>query len=153
MASHETLLQRQERIAAHLQLIEDPQERLAFIQDRVRKRAPFSAERRIDALRVPGCTTKVWLHCTSQGGLCIFEVDSESSMVRGLAALISDVYSGAYAEEIAAFNCTVTTVLNLDRFVSPTRLHGLDRLQETIRTHARSLLAAQPSAAEAQGSR
>jgi cysteine desulfuration protein SufE len=132
---------RQNRLVDQLRLFEDPQERLAFIQERARKAPPLAEEFRTEAHRVSGCATRVWIRCTSEGAVCTFEVDSESSMVRGLALLVCEVYSGCAATDITGFTCTLPALAGLDRVVTPTRLHGLSKVQEVIRGFAHSVTA------------
>lgn len=60
-------------------------------------------------------------------------------MVRGLALLVCEVYSDCEAAEIAAFECTLLEEAGLHRSVTPTRLHGLGRLQDSIRSFARRI--------------
>lgn len=134
---------------ARLRLIEDPQERLAYVQERARKAPPLSEEFRTESHRVSGCVTRVWMRCTFAEGVCTYEVDSESSMVRGLALLVCEVYSGCRASDITGFCSTLLQLAGLDRVVTPTRLYGLSRVEELIRQFARSaalLLSADSSA-------
>jgi cysteine desulfuration protein SufE len=131
--------QNEDRLVAHLLQIEDALERLAFVQDRVRKRPALSPEHRSDSNRIHGCATKVWLRTDHTGELCHFEVDSESSIVRGLASLVAEVFSGTTATDAAKFESHVVDRAGLSRIVTPTRLHGLAKLEESIRTFAESI--------------
>jgi sulfur transfer protein SufE len=54
-------------------------------------------------------------------------------MVRGLAALVAEVYSGCSPEKVAEFSCTLLEDAGLDRIITPTRLQGLAHLQTAIR--------------------
>ena len=76
------------RLAADLAAFEDPQERLAFVVDRVRRVPPLSAAERIDAHRVTGCISIVWLTGREEGGRWTFRADADSPVVRGLLLLL-----------------------------------------------------------------
>jgi len=128
--------QTQERLAEALLRIEDPIERLAYTQDRARRRPALAAEFRTEAFRIQGCATKLWLLPQFETGVCRFEVDSESGVVRGLAALLAEVYSGATPKEAAVFECTILSAAKLERYITPTRLQGLALLQKAIRNFA-----------------
>jgi cysteine desulfuration protein SufE len=134
------LAQRQTQIALDLLRIEDPQERLSYLVDRAKKRAGLPpVERTADRL-IQGCVTKVWLKCEGEPGrVCSFEIDSESLMVRGLASLVAELYSGASPGEIVAFDSTLFEEARLDRMITPTRLHGLAQLQRSIQRFAAEL--------------
>ena len=131
---------RQNRLVQELLRFEDPQERLAYVQDRVRRHAPFSPELRTEENRIQGCLTKVWLHARLVDGHCNFEVDSESSMVRGLASLIAETFARARAHEVLEFECQILELSQLKNRITPTRLHGLSQLERTIRGFAQACL-------------
>ena len=128
--------ERQHQIVQTLLQFEDAQERLAFVQDRVRTRPAFGPELRTDSCRVQGCATKVWLVSTLREERCWFAVDSESQMVRGLASLLVDCYTGSNAGEVASFACTVLADAGLERRITPTRLHGLAQMEAIIKAFA-----------------
>ena len=128
--------ERQHQLVQSLLQFEDAQERLAFVQDRVRTRPAFGPEQRTDSCRVQGCATKVWLVPTLRDGRCWFAVDSESQMVRGLACLLVDCYTGSTAGEVASFACTVLADAGLERRITPTRLHGLAQMEAAIKAFA-----------------
>lgn len=128
--------ERQHQLVQTLLQFEDAQERLAFVQDRVRTRSAFGPEHRTDSCRVQGCATMVWLVPTLRDGRCWFVVDSESQMVRGLASLVVDCYTGSTAEEVASFACTVLADAGLERRITPTRLHGLAQMEAAIKAFA-----------------
>ena len=130
--------QNEDQLMAQLSQIEDPLERLTLVQDRVRKSPPLPAEHRSESNRIHGCATKVWLLPECRDGVCRFQVDSESSIVRGLASLITEVFSGTPAADAADFESKIIERLGFARMITPTRLHGLLKLEETIRAFARS---------------
>lgn len=130
--------QNEDQLVAQLSQIEDPLERLTLVQDRVRKSPPLPAEHRSESNRIHGCATKVWLLPECRDGICRFQVDSESSIVRGLASLITEVFSGTPAADAADFESKIIERLGFARMITPTRLHGLLKLEETIRAFARS---------------
>ena len=132
---------RQSRLAQELLRFEDPQERLAYVQDRVRRKPPLPEALRTEHNRIHGCLTKVWLHAQLVDGLCVFEVDSESAMVRALAALVAEPFSGAPAREAAAFRSSILALSGLETKITPTRRQGLAHLEAAILAFASSCLA------------
>lgn len=130
---------------ADLLLIEDAQERLASIVERARPRLAVSRAEHVDDNRVRGCVSPVWLVSEFSAGRCTFRSDAESPMVRGLVALLCDLYSGGTPEDIVATEPVLLEQLGLLRTLSPTRLNGLRSVRATIRDFAARHLAA-PSA-------
>ncbi len=128
------------RLAADLGAFEDPQERLAFVVDRVRRVPPLPAADRIDAHRVPGCVSVVWLTGREEAGRWIFRADADSPVVRGLLLLLCEVYSGADTTAIAGCGRDPLAELGLLRDLSPTRRNGLTSARERIRNLAAAQL-------------
>jgi cysteine desulfuration protein SufE len=129
-----------DRLAADLGAFEDPQERLAFVVDRVRRVLPLPAAERIDAHRVPGCISIVWLTGREEGGRWTFRADADSPVVRGLLLLLCEVYSGTETAAIAACVRDPLAELGLLRDLSPTRRNGLTSARERIRNLAAAQL-------------
>jgi cysteine desulfuration protein SufE len=131
-----SLLAKQHDLASRLRIIEDPHERLSAITARGRKWPSPRDEERIDAYRVQGCVSPVWLVATMDEGRCRFRVAADSSLVHGLAALLCELYDGAPPAEVATFETTLLVDLGLDRQLSPTRLNGLANVRRVIREFA-----------------
>lgn len=137
-----TLLERQQHLARTLSVIEDAQERLAAVVDRVRKVPPFPDTDRTEQNRVQGCVSRVWLVAAIEGERCRFRVDADSTLVRGLAALVCEVCDDALPAEIVRHESNILDLLHLTDQLSPTRRHGLAQVDRTIREFASRQLAA-----------
>lgn len=131
-----SLAAKQQQMLTDLLVIEDPQERLTALVERARSRLAVSRAEHIDANRVPGCVSPVWLIGESREGRCFFRSDAESPLVRGLAALFCDLYSGGTPEDILATEPALLDQLGLLRTLSPTRLNGLRSVRACIRDFA-----------------
>lgn len=143
---HVTLAEKQQHLIDDYGVIPDPQERLALVVDRARRRPPLSAAERSEANRVKGCVSLAWLASELRGGRCHFRGDADSPLVRGLVMLLCDLYSEATPAEVAATEPALLEQLGLDRNLSPTRLNGLRSVRAKIREFA--LAAGDPSSGE-----
>lgn len=121
-----------------LAIIEDPQERLAAVVDRARKRPPLPEAERTEENRVKGCISLAWVVGELRDDRCYFRSDADSPLVRGLLALLCDFYSDAPPAEIAATEPTLFESLGLAKNLSPTRLNGLRSVRAKIRDYALS---------------
>lgn len=130
------LAERERNLIARYALIEDPHERLAAVVERARKMPPLPDSAHTDAHRVQGCVSRVWLLGEVVDGLCRFRLDADSALVKGLAALICELYDGAPAEEIVAFDATLLDALRFTGALSPTRQHGLVQVRRAIQAFA-----------------
>jgi cysteine desulfuration protein SufE len=137
-----TLAEKQQHLVERLGLIEDAHERLAAITARGAKWPAPPAEQRIDAHRVPGCVSRVWLVGRVEDGRCRWQMDAESPLVKGIVALLCELTDGATPAEVAIFEPEIIAALGLDRQLSPTRLNGLAAVAQTMRTFAQTHLAA-----------
>ncbi len=136
-----SLAQKQQQLVARFHIIHDAHERLAAIVSRGKKWPAPPKELRTDAHRVAGCASRVWLVGRVEHGRCHFQMDADSPMVKGLVALLCELYDGGSPEEIVAFESGIVSELGLDRQISPTRLNGLASVSKTIRAFAESHLA------------
>ena len=86
---------------------------------------------------VKGCTSKVWLTASlNSKGQVIFEADSDAMIVKGLVALLVDVYSGATPDEILATQPSFMTQIGLASHLSPSRANGLNAMVKQIQIYA-----------------
>ena len=134
------LAERQQQLIARYALIEDPHERLAAVVERARKLAPLAEEQKCDTNRVQGCTSRVWLLGAVEEGRCSFRLDADSTLVKGLAALLCEACDGSDASEIAAGGTDVLEALRLVDHLSATRRHGLAQVGKAIREFAQRQL-------------
>lgn len=131
-----TVAEKQQQLIDDLLLIEDAQERLGAIVDRARSRLLPDRSEHIDAHRVRACVSPVWLVCTLRDGRGEFRSDAESPLVRGLVALLCELYDGGAPAEILAVEPALLERLGLLRTLSPTRLNGLRSVRARIRDFA-----------------
>lgn len=120
-------------IVDRLSPIEDIQERLAIVVDSARRKAPLAAEQRLDEHLVRGCSSRVWLIASvDYAGVCRFQMDADSTLVKGLAALVCEVYDGAPPAEITGEEAHVLEELRLMDQLTLTRRHGLEQVRRAI---------------------
>ncbi len=130
------LAEKQRQLIDRYTLIEDRHERLAAIVTRGQRWPDIPAVERTEARLVRGCASSVWLAGSVESGRCYFRLAAGSSVVKGLAALLTELYDGATPAEIVAWEPEMLEALGLDRQLSPTRLHGLAHIRRAIRDFA-----------------
>jgi cysteine desulfuration protein SufE len=131
-----TLAEKQHQLIEDYAIIPDPQERLAAVVDRARRRPPLPETERTEANRVRGCVSLAWVVGEVRAGRCYFRSDADSPLVRGLLVLLCDFYSDATPAEVAATEPALLEELGLARNLSPTRLNGLRSVRARIREFA-----------------
>lgn len=131
-----TLAEKQQELIARLSRLHGAQDRLAHLVERARGRPPLAAAFRTDAFKVEGCLSRLWLVAELRGGRCFFQSDSNSQIVRAIAELLCEFYSGHTPEEIVALDPAFLGKLGITQHLTPNRRNGLSRLWEKIRAFA-----------------
>lgn len=135
-----TLAEKQRQLTEDLSIVPDRNERLALVIDRSRRLARLPPAEKNPSTLVPGCVSPVWLVGESQDGRVLFRSDAESPMVRGLVALMCELYDRGTPAEIAVIEPAIFEELGLLQNLSPTRRNGLDAVRKRIRTIALDLI-------------
>lgn len=97
----------------------------------------FPVDQRTETNRVHGCQSQVWLiaHPCGSGPDAHLQIlaDSDSTIVRGLIAILQAAYQGLTAAEILRYDIqAVFRQLNLQQHISPQRRNGLRGMVERI---------------------
>ena len=128
-----SLAEKQRQLVAKLAIIEDPHERLAALMSRAKKCPAPAQEHLTEDHRIPGCQSRVWLIGELESGACRWRMESEAPMVKGLVALLCELYEGATPEAVLGLEPTLFDDLGIVRMVSPTRLAGLASVRQRMK--------------------
>lgn len=134
-----TLAEKQQSLIDDLNIIHDPHERLNAVVSRGAA-MKLAEEHKIEANLVPGCVSRVWLHGALVDGRTHFACDAESPMVKGLAALLCEIYTDSDPAEVAAIEPKIWEDCGFTKMLSPTRLNGLANMRNRIREMADQFL-------------
>ena len=126
----------QQEIAEEFSFFGDWSERYQYLIDLGRKLPPFPEAWRIEANRLHGCQSMVWVVSEGDAGRLVFHAISDSSIVSGLIALTLRVYSGRSAAEILATEPKFIEAIGLGKHLSVTRANGLAALITKIKDTA-----------------
>jgi cysteine desulfuration protein SufE len=136
-----------DEIIDNFALLEEWDDRYRYVIELGRTLAPLPEPARIEANKVQGCASQVWL--TTQvkpdgaaGPVLTFVGDSDAHIVRGLIAILFAVYSGKPARDILATDAVaVFEQLGLREHLTPQRSNGFRSMVDRIRADARAALA------------
>lgn len=136
-----------DELADNFSLFDDWEDRYRYIIDLGKKMTPLPESAKVQANKVEGCISQVWLTGQVAGvgpqAVLTFEADSDAHIVRGLLAILLILFSGKTAAEIAAIDADQELAkLDLDQHISPNRRNGVASVVRVIQTTARRLLAA-----------
>ena len=123
-------------------LFDDWEERYRYIIELGNGLAPLTEAEHNDANKVQGCVSQVWLVNDRDGDRLSFRGDSDAHIVRGLVAILLDLYDGKSAQEIAAYDAeSAFQQLGLGEHLTPQRSNGFYAMVQRIRNDAAAALA------------
>jgi cysteine desulfuration protein SufE len=130
------LAEKQQQLTAELSALKNGQDRLALLVERTKKLPPLAPESRIEQNLIPGCLAKLWFIAEIRDGKCFFACDSDSLVVKAIAGLLCDFYSGQVPAEILAHDPEFLAPLGITQHLTPNRRNALAKIWERIRQFA-----------------
>ncbi len=118
----------------------DWEERYMYVIDLGKKLPALAEGEKNDATKVKGCVSQVWLvtELTRQTPpRFIFRGDSDAHIVKGLVAIVLEIFSDRTAKDILAIEPeAILTELDLTEHLSPQRSNGLKAMIARIKSMA-----------------
>jgi cysteine desulfuration protein SufE len=135
-----------ETIIEDFSLLDDWEDRYRYVIELGRDLPPLPETERTEANKVRGCASQVWLASERRGNgkpVLVFRGDSDALIVRGLIAILLQLFSGRSADEIlAADPDQAFSSLGLHGHLTAQRANGLSAMIARIKSDARAALAA-----------
>lgn len=98
--------------------------------------APMSETDKIEANKINGCQSQVWLSAKLVDDKIFFEADSDASIVKGVIGLLVYVYSGSTPDEVLSRKPTFLEDIGLREQLSMSRANGLNAMVKQISFYA-----------------
>lgn len=140
-----------DQIAAELDILADEfdllgdamdPERYRHLMDLGRGLAPLADAERVEANKVRGCASQVWLVTEPRDGRLYFRGDSDSDIVRGLVAVLVRLFSGRSPGAILAFDVQAAFArLGFQSAISAQRSNGFFSMVQRLRRDAEAMIA------------
>ena len=131
-----SLAEKQLQLTAELAALKNGQDRLAHLVEKAKQRPPLTADERLDSNLIPGCLAKLWLLAQFRDGKCFFACDSDSLIVKAIAGLLCEFYSGHAPAEILAHDPKFLAPLGITQHLTPNRRNALSKVWERIKQFA-----------------
>ena len=130
-----------EALLADFGLFDDWEDRYKYIIELGNTLEPLSATEHCDDNKVPGCVSQVWLVTEKQSDTLRFRGDSDAHIVRGLVAILLDLYSDRPPADILAFDARAAfEQMGLGEHLTPQRSNGFYAMVQRIRNDATASL-------------
>lgn len=114
----------------------DWQDKYEYIIELGKKLKDFPEDKRITENMVKGCQSSVWLVTDRVNGSIVFKADSDSTIVKGLIALLIRVLSGKSPDEIVNAKLEFIDKIGLKQHLAQTRANGLATMVKQMKMYA-----------------
>ena len=130
-----------ENLIADFELFDDWEDRYRYIIELGNALEPLSVAEHSDDNKVPGCVSQVWLVTEQQANKLRFRGDSDAHIVRGLIAILLDLYSNRAPGDILTIDAQAAfEKLGLGEHLTPQRSNGFYAMVQRIRNDATASL-------------
>jgi len=131
-----TIKEKQEIIIKEFEQFTDWEEKYTRIIELGRKMPALDDAFKTEKYKLSGCQSQVWINAKLEDGKIIFEADSDAAIVKGLIALLVNVYSNQTPDEILCNPPEFVKKIGIDNHLSPTRKNGLGAMMKQIQMYA-----------------
>jgi len=96
----------------------------------------FPEGKRTDEYKVKGCQSSVWMAADEENDSIVFSADSDSTIVKGLIALLLRVLSGKKPDDILNAKLEFIERIGLRQHLAQTRTNGLAAMVKQMKLYA-----------------
>jgi len=124
------------QISAEFSLLENWEEKYDNLIEKGQSLPDMPAELKDDEHLVKGCQSSVWFATECREGRLYFQTDSDSFIVKGLAALLHELLNGQPAEVFGDIDLSLFDTLGFWRHLSSQRSNGLTAMVGFLKSAA-----------------
>ncbi len=132
-----------DEIVDNFELLEDWDQRYQYLIELGEQLPPMPEELKTEANKVKGCMSQVWVSAyrdPEHANRTRFHGDCDTSVIKGVLALLIDLIGGGTQKEIDALDVDeLFSRLSLDEHLSPNRHLGVYAIVELMKAQARKL--------------
>ena len=131
-----------DEIVDNFSFLDDWEDRYGYLIELGNALTPVPEEQMVDANKVQGCVSQVWLISEYDDGKLHFKGASDAHIVRGLVAVALSIFSNKTPAQIAELDEQETFIaIGLAEHLTPQRSNGLKSLVGKIKATANAVLA------------
>lgn len=133
---NKTIHETEEEIIDEFSFFESWQDKYEYIIELGKKLKDFPEDKRTEDNKVKGCQSSVWVVTRDEDGKIYFKADSDSTIVKGLIALLIRVLNGRTPEEILSSELCFIDKTGLKQHLAQTRANGLAAMIKQMKMYA-----------------
>ena len=130
-----------DKIVQRFQRASDPKRRYEQLLWFAKKLEDFPEAEKIDANKVPGCVSQVFVIASLDAGKVHYQADSDAQITKGLVALLIKGLDGLTPSEIVQLSPDFIQETQLDVSLTPSRANGFYNIFKMMQQKAREFLA------------
>ncbi|MCP9930027.1 SufE family protein [Cyanobium sp. AMD-g] len=130
-----------DRIVERLGSTSDPRRRYEYVLWLAKKLEPFPDDLRVDAFKVKGCVSQVYVVGSLEEGRLHWRGDSDAQITKGLLALLIEGLEGMTPEQATGLDPSFIAATGLQASLTPSRANGFLNILRTMQAQARQLQA------------
>ena len=128
---------RLDEIVDTFELLGDWEQRYQYLIELGEALPPMPAALKLDKNKVRGCMSQVWIDAALKDGKIQFVGDSDTSVIKGILALLIGLCNGRKVEDIQSINMdSIFERLNLAEHLSPNRHVGVYAMFDLMKQKA-----------------
>jgi len=131
-----TIEETEKEIVEEFALFDSWDDKYEYIIDLGKKLLPLDEEYKIDANKVRGCQSSVWLAAFYTEGRLHFKADSDAMITKGLISMLIRVLSGHTPEEILNAKLGFIQEIGMTTHLAQTRSNGLLSMVKQMKSYA-----------------
>ncbi len=129
----------QQRIVDDFNQFDDWMDKYALLIELGNGLEPINEKYKVPQNIIEGCQSRVWLMAEMEDGIVYYKAESDAILVKGIVALLLEVFSGRTPDEILNSDLFFIEKIGLREHLSPTRSNGLLAMVRQIRLYALAL--------------
>ena len=126
----------EKEIAGEFSLFDSWDDKYEYIIDLGKKLPPLEEQYKIDANRVRGCQSTVWLVADYKEGKIFYKAESDAVIVKGLISMLIRVLSGQSPDDIIQAKLNFIQQIGMTTHLAQTRSNGLLAMVKQMKNFA-----------------
>jgi len=131
-----SIQEKQRQIIDDFSLLGEWDEKYAYLIELGQAMPEMPAELKTEEHLVRGCQSNVWFYSTCTDGILQIQADSDSMIVKGIAALLVSVFSDQPASQVREADLAFIDTIGMWKNLSSSRNNGLMSMLEHLRKAA-----------------
>jgi len=127
---------RQDEIIEEFSFFDDWMEKYAHLIEQGKDLEELHEDFKTDDYLIKGCQSKVWIEAKERDGMIVLNADSNSSIAKGIVALVLRVLSNLPIDEVLDSELYFIDKIGLKEHLSPSRSNGLASMIKQVNMYA-----------------